>query len=596
MSTAAATPSTVSAMSTVSTVYGLDQASPGLRHYLRALWRRDFKLRPCEKTTQLRPFLSELGIHLPRQYHSHRGPLLRDLYRAAAAHAAAHAAYSKVIFERRKLKPVQLAIISLLEDARVELLAIREMPGLRRLWLKFFDPRGRDSTSAEALLLRLAHALLDPERIDDNPWVMKGVRLFHASQKEGSNPEALREVGSQLGNDIGQMRVQFNAKTYLVEPLYRDDNLFLWDSDAPPEETRLDDSGFRNSDDAAQSTNRLDDDAPKESHVRPREVASGAEEQGDANNEHPTYPEWDERIGIYRPNWCSVIEHVPPVADATALLEGLARHAALSSHLARLLQVRKQGRPQRLRRQSDGDELELDALVRMRADLRHGIVPDLRVHRRTRLQKPDLSVLLLLDLSASTNERISAAREAPDSHQPRTPAMPGTLLSLIREASMLLGDAIAQGGDQLAIHGFRSNGRHAVNYLRFKEFGQAMDDAVAGRLSAVDGALSTRMGAAIRHASRQMQSVRTAQRLIIVLTDGEPHDIDVFHPSLLVHDAARAVARSNAEGTPLFCVSVDPAGHGYASKVFGPHHFLMIDSVEQLPLRLPELYLRLNAW
>ncbi len=580
----------------VPAAYGLDQAGPVLRHYLRALWRREFKLRPCEKTTQLRPFLSELGIHLPRQFHSHRGPLLRDLYRAAAAHAAAHAAYSTIRFERKKLKPVQLAIISLLEDARVELLAIREVPGLRRLWLKFFDPRGRDSTSAEALLLRLAHALLDPQRSDDNPWVMKGVRLFHESQQEGSDAHALREIGSQLGNDIGQMRVQFNAKTYLVEPLYRDDNLFLWDSDAPPEETRLDDSGFRAQDDAEPSTQKFDDDADEVRQVRLREVAVASDAQGSDAPEHPTYPEWDERIGIYRPNWCSVIEQVPPVADATALQDDMARHAALSSRLARLLQARKQGRPQRLRRQSDGDDLELDALVRMRADLRQGIAPDLRVHRRTRLQRPDLSVLLLLDLSASTNDGLAAGRDAPDSHQPHLQHRPRTLLSLIREASMLLGDAIAQGGDQLAIHGFRSNGRHEVNYLRFKEFGQAMDDTVAGRLSAVDGALSTRMGAAIRHASRQMQSVRTAQRLIIVLTDGEPHDIDVFHPAQLVHDAARAVARSNAEGTPVFCVSVDPAGDGYVRKVFGPGHYLLMDSVEQLPLRLPELYLRLSAW
>ena len=183
-----------------------------------------------------------------------------------------------------------------------------------------------------------------------------------------------------------------------------------------------------------------------------------------------------------------------------------------------------------------------------------------------------------------------------DSNHAHPPNVRRSLLSLIREASMLLGDAIAQGGDQLAIHGFRSNGRHEVNYLRFKEFGQPMDASVAGRLTAVDGALSTRMGAAIRHASRQMQSVRTAQRLIIVLTDGEPHDIDVFHPSLLLHDAARAVARSNAEGTPVFCVSVDPAADGYVSKIFGPNHYLVIDSVEQLPQRLPELYLRLSAW
>ena len=580
------------AASSAPAAYGLDQASAGLRHYLRALWKREFRLRPCEKAAQLRPFLSELGIHLPRQYHSHRGPLLRDLYRAAAAHAAAHFAYSTVRFERRKLKPVQLAIISLLEDARVERLAIREVPGLRRLWLTFFDVRGRDGTTAEALLLRLAHALLDPQRVDDNPWVTKGVRLFHASQQRGDDPMALREIGSQLGNDMGQMRVQFNAKTYLVEPLYRDDNLFLWDSDAEPEEARPDDHGFSKRDDALQSTQRLDDDAQDEQRVRPRLGASATDETGRADEALPTYPEWDQRIGLYRDNWCSVIEQVPMPADASALKAGLACHAALSSQLARLLQARKQGRPQRLRRQAEGDEIELDALVRLRADLRSGIAPELRVHRRTRLQKPDLSVLLLLDLSASTNAvpATTGIAAGDDGRRPRT------LLSLIREASVLLGDAITQGGDRLAIHGFRSNGRHEVNYLRFKEFGHAMDDDVLGRLSAVDGALSTRMGAAIRHASRQMQSVRTAQRLIIVLTDGEPHDIDVFHPSLLVHDAARAVTRSAAEGTPVFCVSVDPHAGAYVSKVFGPHKHLVIDDIEQLPQRLPELYLRLSAW
>ena len=86
--------------------------------------------------------------------------------------------------------------------------------------------------------------LLDPQRTDDNPWVKKAQRLYLASQAQGSDPRPLRELGILLGNDIGQMRAQFNAKSYLVEPLYRDDNLFLWDSDAPPEETRMEDTGF----------------------------------------------------------------------------------------------------------------------------------------------------------------------------------------------------------------------------------------------------------------------------------------------------------------------------------------------------------------
>lgn len=558
---------------------GLADASASLRHYLRALWAREYALHPVARpATQLRPYLSEAGIHLPPDFHSHRGALQRDLYRAAAAHAAAHAVFSTQQFERRQLKPLQLALVGLLEDARVEQLAIAALPGLRSLWLKFFDPRGREGTSAEALLLRLAHALLDPSRIDDNPWVTKGRQLFHASQRGGSNAQALREVGILLGNDLGQMRAQFNAKSYLVEPLYRDDNLFLWDSDAPPEETRTEDTGFRADDDAAQSTPRLDDAAGESAHFKPREVATAGEPEDGSGVDVPRHPEWHEHIGRWRPDWCSIIEQVPQAGDASALRTRLARHGALSSRLARLLQARKLGEMQRLRRQPDGEEFETDALIDAHAALRSSQTPDMNLHRRTRRQKPDLSVLLLLDLSASTNAAIGTS----------------TLLSLIREASVLLGEAIERGGDRLAIHGFRSNGRHEVNYLRFKEFDETLDERVLGRLSAVDGALSTRMGAAIRHAGSLMRRCRSTQSLIIVLTDGEPHDIDCWQPGLLLHDAARAVRQQASEGIPVFCVSVDARADAYVRRIFGPHHAVVIDRIEQLPQRLPELYLRLS--
>lgn len=569
---------------------GLAAVSARLQHYLRALWQREPRLLSVEQpATQLRPYLSELGIHLPPRYASHRGALQRALYRAAAAHAAAHRVFSTVQFERRQLKPLQLALIGLLEDARVEQCAIDAMPGLRRLWLQFFDARIRTDSSAstvdsaEALLLRLARGLLDPHSDDDHPWVAKGRQLYQASQAAGSDPLALREVGILLGNDLGQMRVQFNARHYLVEPLYRDDNLALWDSDAPPTSTRTEDSGFQHTNQALRSAPRFDRDADAQDSFRPREVAIASDASGgDDDGVHPTYPEWDQRLGRLRPHWCRIIERSAdalPCADAKPLHASLERHAALRQRLATLLQARKAGQLQRLRRQTDGDEIETDALVRMRTALRCGQAPDLHLYRRTRLQKPDLSVLLLVDLSASVNSALGSS----------------TLLALLREASVLLADAIGLGGDRMAIHGFRSNGRHEVNYLRFKEFSQPLDGEVLGRLAAADGALSTRMGAAIRHASRLMRDCRSTQRLILVLTDGEPHDIDSFHPEALLHDAAHAVRRSAAEGTPVFCVSVDPHADAYVRRIFGTYNYLVIDQVEQLPQRLPALYLRLAA-
>lgn len=565
----------------LSTEYDLEAADKSLRHYLRALWDREFKLLPCEKPlTQIRPFISELGIHLPRQYRSHQGQHVKDLYRAAAAHAAAHQAYSLTTFERKKLKPVQLAIIGLLEDARVELLAIEAMPGLRGLWLSFFDARHSEGIGVESLLLRLAHALLDPAREDDNPWVMKARRLFVEFQQQGGDANKLREIGSLLGNDIGQSRVQFNAKAYVVEPLYRDDNLFLWDSDAPEEETRLQEQARSSAEESSQSAPKHDEKSEEDQRFRPRAVASANQDEATGSNDKPlTYPEWDMRTGHYRPHWCSVIEQVVPEGDAAPLRARLSHYKALSAKLAQLMQARKVGQPVRMRREPDGDDFELDALINAQTALRSGAMPELRVHRRQRLQKRDLSILVLLDLSESTNAALADS----------------TVLALIREASVLLGAAIEQTGDQFAIHGFCSNGRHEVNYLRFKEFNQPFDDAALGRLGRMQGALSTRMGAAIRHASHCMRGCRTEQRLILVITDGEPHDIDVFHPEVLLQDAARAVERSTAAGTPVFCVSVDAKADAYIRRIFGPHGYLVIDQLEQLPQRLPELYLRLTG-
>ncbi len=563
------------------TDYDFEAADKSLRHYLRALWDREFKLHPCEKPlTQIRPFISELGIHLPRQYRSHQGQLAKDLYRAAAAHAAAHQAYSLTTFERRKLKPVQLAIIGLLEDARVELLAIKTMPGLRALWLNFFDTRDNEGIGVESLLLRLAHALLDPAREDDNPWVMKGRRLFAEFQQQGGDMEMLREIGSLLGNDIGQSRVQFNAKAYVVEPLYRDDNLFLWDSDAAEEETRLQEQAQSGAEESSQSAPKNDEKSEEDQRFRPRAVASANQDEATGSNDNPlTYPEWDMRTGHYRPHWCSIIEQIAPEGDAASLRTRLTHYKTLSAKLAQLMQARKVGQPVRLRRELDGDDFELDALIDAQTVLRSGAMPEMRVHRRQRLQKRDLSILVLVDLSESTNTALADS----------------TVLALIREASVLLGAAIEQTGDQFAIHGFCSNGRHEVNYLRFKEFNQTFDDAALGRLSHMQSGLSTRMGAAIRHASHCMRGCRTEQRLILVVTDGEPHDIDVFHPELLLQDAARAVERSTAAGTPVFCVSVDAKADDYIRRIFGPHGYLVIDQVEQLPQRLPELYLRLTG-
>ena len=558
---------------------GFDNAAKRLHPYLRALWGSELRLHPYDRPAQQqRPYLSELGIHLPPSWHAGQGNQAFTLYRAAATHAAAHLAYSHHRFERKSLKPVQLVLISLLEDARVEQLAIDAFPGLRRLWLQCFPPlAGRDDSFA-ALALRLSRALLDPTYEDGNPWIAKAKRLYAASQANGADPAALREVGSLLGNDIGQMRLQFNAKTYQVEPPYRDDNASLWDSDQPPSETRIEQQDLV-ADTSTDTAPPQNSSGAQGREVSAREVASGSEEQ--PAQPLARYPEWDSRIGAMRPHWCSVFEPALAKADPAPLQAAMARHAPLAARMARLVRAHRIRQPSRLRRQPDGERFDLDALVDAAIALRVGIQPDDRVFMRTLHEKRPLSSLVLLDLSASTNGR----------HGERS------MLDAIREAAVLLAGAMAQNGDRYALHGFRSSGRHDVNYLNFKDFGEDFDDIALSRLAAVRGAQSTRIGAALRHATRRLADdpgSRGNQQLILVVTDGEPHDIDIFHPGYLARDAQQAVREAMSAGVHVFCVAVDRQADSYVRTIFGENNYLAMDEVADLPEKLPGLYLRLT--
>jgi nitric oxide reductase activation protein len=213
-------------------------------------------------------------------------------------------------------------------------------------------------------------------------------------------------------------------------------------------------------------------------------------------------------------------------------------------------------------------------------DLRLGAAPDPRIGIRSVRRTRDLAVLLLLDLSESTNDKLRGGE--------------ATVLDLSRQATALLGDALAKIGDPFAIHGFASDGRHDVGYYRFKDFDEPYGDAAKGRLAAMTGQLSTRMGAAIRHAGAQLRRIPQAKKLLLVLTDGAPADVDVRDPQHLRHDARKAIEGLARSGIGAFCISLDPEADAYVGRIFGANRYAVVDRIERLPERLPLLYLGLT--
>jgi len=184
-----------------------------------------------------------------------------------------------------------------------------------------------------------------------------------------------------------------------------------------------------------------------------------------------------------------------------------------------------------------------------------------------------------MDLSESLNEQAIGSRQ--------------TILELSQEAVALLAESIEELGDPFAIAGFHSNTRHDVRYLHIKGFGERWGDTVKGRLAAMRAACSTRMGAAMRHAAHTLSAQKADKKLMLVLTDGQPSDVDVRDARLLVDDARQAVKELDQQGIYTYCINLDTKADAYVRDIFGKQ-YTVVDHIDQLPEKLPRLFMALT--
>ena len=292
------------------------------------------------------------------------------------------------------------------------------------------------------------------------------------------------------------------------------------------------------------------------------------------------YPEWDYQIQLDRPSWATVLERHPPVGDLAVIDAILAEHKPVVSRLKFLIESMIPQGLQRIRHQEDGDDIDIDAAVRAMTDVRMGVQPDPRIMVRLKRAQRDLAVMVLLDMSESSNDKVRGHDYS--------------VLDLTRSATVLLAEALQKIGDPFAIHGFCSDGRHDVHYYRFKDFDQPYGDLAQARLAGMKGSYSTRMGAALRHAGYYLAQQPKRKKICFIVTDGEPADNDVRDPQYLRHDTKRAVEQLQQQGVTVYALSLDPHADLYVSRIFGAKHFTVIDKVERLPEKLPMLYMSLT--
>jgi len=533
--------------------------------YLRGLWQESEQLVPYSTAfDELRrpvPYYDKLGMRIPDVYDDAGTITGIDRYRATLAHMVGHRRWTTAQIADN-WSPFQRMAVEFFEDCRVETLLCREYPGLKRIFLALHPKPVEAACDPETTsclrhrMAMLSRALLDPDHGYGDANLLDYVRRFHALMGEGESAKLsnTKEIAVLALSYVAKTRRQSDqlAKVHFADTVvdYRDDNRQMW---------------------------KFIEDSDDEEMFEKEKKRTPSDEVKGLPPRH--YPEWDYHSQTYRPDWVSVYEALHPKGNPADIDKLLLKHAALAKRLKRILDLLKPQDKVRIRYQEEGSELDLDVALRSLIDFKGGATPDPRINMSHRTNGRDISVMLLLDLSESLNEKAAGSDQ--------------TILELSQEAVSLLAWAVEQLGDPFAIAGFHSNTRHDVRYLHIKGYGERWGDDAKARLAAMQANYSTRMGAAMRHAAHYLEARPADKKLMLILTDGQPSDIDTNDDQLLIEDARQAVKELDRKGIFTYCISLDPKADEYVSGIFG-RQYTVIDNIQRLPEKLPELFLALT--
>ena len=315
-----------------------------------------------------------------------------------------------------------------------------------------------------------------------------------------------------------------------------------------------------------------DDPAEESKRQRYARNAAPADEE-----ERLVYPEWDYRIRGYRQDGATVRLQRPapgsqPWVDAT-----LERHRGLLDSIRRRFEM-LQAEPLRLRRQLDGAEIDLEAYVDGHADYCAGLALPQAIYQTRRRGRRDMAIMLLIDISGSTDAWISGDRR---------------VIDVEREALLLVCLALQSLGEPYAVYAFSGESSQSVDMRPVKRFDEAFGNTVARRIAALEPEYFTRTGTALRHTTALLMEQQVGHRLLLLLSDGKPNDVDQYEGRYGLEDTRQAVAEARLQGVFPFCLTVDRQAATYLRAIFGARQYGLLPRPELLPAVLLDWMRRL---
>ncbi len=289
------------------------------------------------------------------------------------------------------------------------------------------------------------------------------------------------------------------------------------------------------------------------------------------------YPEWDYRIPGYRHPGATVRLLEPSLGPQAWIDRTLTKHRGMLNLIRKRFEMLRAERVW-LRRQLDGDEIDLQAYIEGIADVRAGLPMPQALYRQQRPETRNTAIMLLIDISGSTDSWLSGAQR---------------IIDVEREALLLVGVALEHTGQPWSIQAFSGEGPQNVTLTPIKPFTEPYSNTIAQRIAALEPQHHTRAGAALRHATALLMQQPAQHRLLILLSDGKPNDVDEYEGRYGIEDMRRAVEEAKAQGVFPFCLTIDRQAAGYLPKVFGARQYALLGKPEALPTVLLDWMRRL---
>ncbi len=294
------------------------------------------------------------------------------------------------------------------------------------------------------------------------------------------------------------------------------------------------------------------------------------------------YNEWDYRLNAYQEQWCAVKLRHPRGGSSEAVDRILRQNAPL---ITRIKQQFEALRPERIRltRQFDGDELDLDAIVNAHADRMAGYSPDDKLYSKILERERNIALGVLIDLSGSTGAWID---DDPRNDQ---------VIEVTRRAIVILCEALTMLDDRYALFGFTSSTRKRIDLSVIKAFDEQYSQTVKGRIAGMAPGSYTRIGPAVRHVTHALIQQPARVRLLLMISDGRPNDFDGYGGRYGIEDTRRALLDARQKGVATFALTIDAEARDYMPYMFGRNHYVVVEDVRALAIKLADIYRRLTV-